>query len=114
MNGTFFLLRAIEVGVADDAVLRGNDAGDERGVVRPGDGRERTDDAVGASSFGGQATQGRHVGRGIVEVESAQAVDADENDAAILARLGTTGRRSRGKRRRRHGKQRKQVERRDA
>ena len=80
------LLLAIEIVVGDHAVLAGLHAGHQRGVVRPGVGRQGGLHALGPRPFGSQLANERHRRLRIVEVVVRQPIHADEDDVAIGVR----------------------------
>ena len=75
--------RAVEDEIAEDAVAGGRDAGDDRGVARPGDGREDRRHARGARARGPSARAARAGGGSRRPRSSApQAVDAQHDRGA--------------------------------
>ena len=73
---------ALEQSVEEHSVLRGRDAGDERGVVRPRHRRVYRPHAPGYRPARGQASQRRHRQVRVVERPTGEAVEADEHDVA--------------------------------
>jgi len=76
----FFVGGAVEIGIGDDAVAAGIVAGDEGGVVGPGDGRGGDLHRTGAGALFGELAEIGQVGERVVEVVAGEAVDADEDD----------------------------------
>ena len=84
--GRLVVALAHEQSVEEHAVLARVHAGDERGVIDPGDGRIAHRHRLRAGAFGGELAQVRHHERFIVPQPRREAIDADEDDVVVLVR----------------------------
>jgi hypothetical protein len=75
--------RALQDAIEENGMFLRMNAGDESGVIRPGDGRIRNPHSFGGGAFGGQLSQKSKRCFRIGEIISRAAVDRNQNNVII-------------------------------